>query len=214
MFDKNKNKIIILGKDGFIASEIIKTIKNYKFVDISAEFNAQEFVSRPVHTFNMKTRNYKVNYESHTVEMARKFIAEHYIKELFSEGGDDEEKFLVNINKDKKEKKNLRPVYTFLPDDSNVNQTLGIHKLLKSGIFQNACINFDIPGETYREPGTFAAIEKLEGGRPDSTFDTRFYGQWFIIKVLHYFTESEYYNNITAVKIHRHRAIKSNFPDY
>ena len=190
------------------------TIKNYKFVDISAEFNAQEFVSRPVHTFNMKTRNYKVNYESHTVEMARKFIAEHYIKELFSEGGDDEEKFLVNINKDKKEKKNLRPVYTFLPDDSNVNQTLGIHKLLKSGIFQNACINFDIPGETYREPGTFAAIEKLEGGRPDSTFDTRFYGQWFIIKVLHYFTESEYYNNITAVKIHRHRAIKSNFPDY
>ena len=31
MFDKNKNKIIILGKDGFIASEIIKTIKNYKF---------------------------------------------------------------------------------------------------------------------------------------------------------------------------------------
>jgi nucleoside-diphosphate-sugar epimerase len=31
MFDKKKNKIIILGKNGFIASEIVKAIKNHKF---------------------------------------------------------------------------------------------------------------------------------------------------------------------------------------
>ena len=31
MFNKQKNKIIILGKNGFIASEIIKKIKLHKF---------------------------------------------------------------------------------------------------------------------------------------------------------------------------------------
>ncbi len=190
-------------------------IKEYKFVDVSPMMNAGEFVSRPVHSFNFKTREYKINYEGNTVELARKFISEHYINEVMTSGSPSEKNFTMHINPDKIKNKNIKPVYSLYTDYNGIQQSDGIHHLLWNGIFQNECINFDVPGATYREPGTFIAIEHLEGGKLDSTFDTRFLGQWFVIKVTHMFTNSQYTNNITAVKIHRHDGSKAvDYPAY
>jgi len=189
-------------------------IKNYKFVDVSPQFNASEFVPYVVHSFDFKARNYRIDYESHTTELARKFIGEHYIGEIMTGEGSVDEKFLLNINKDKTEHKNMKPVFSMYGESNELQLTDGIHRLLYSGLFQNACINFDTQGQTYREPGTFIGIDRHSGGNKESTFDTRFFGQWFVIKVVHYFTASEYYNNITAVKLHRHVASKLKFVDY
>jgi len=143
------------------------TIKNYRFVDVSAEFNSKDFVSRPVCSFNFQTRNYTIAFENHTVELARKFIAEFYIDQLFTAQGEREKKFLLNINDDKVKKKNVKYVSSLYGGNSNQQLCDGIHHLLYNGLFQNACINFDLVGETFREPGTFIGIDRPTGGDPN-----------------------------------------------
>lgn len=190
------------------------TIKNYKFVDVAAEFNSQSFKTRAVCSFDFKSRNYSIDFESNTVEMARKFMAEHYIDKVYTGQGEREEKFLININQDKKNKKNVDYVPSLHGGNQRQQLVDGIHHLLYNGVFQNACINFDILGQTYREPGTFIGIDRPSGGDLQSTFDTRFCGQWFVIKVVHYFTREAYFNNITAVRIHRHTPLAVKFKDF
>ena len=190
------------------------TIKNYKFVDVAAEFNSQNFKTRAVCSFDFKSRNYSIDFESNTVELARKFMAEHYIDKVFTGQGEREEKFLININKDKKDKKNIEYVPSVYGGNQRQQLVDGIHHLLYNGVFQNACINFDILGQTWREPGTFIGIDRPSGGDLTSTFDTRFCGQWFVIKVVHRFTRAAYFNNITAVRIHRHTPLEFKFKDF
>lgn len=190
------------------------TIKNYKFVDVAADFNSRDFKSRVICSFDFKQRIYSMNFESSNVELARKFMAEHYIDNVFTGSGDKEEKFLLNINKDKKNKKNVQYVSSLYGGSQKQQLIDGIHHLLYNGVFQNACINFDILGQTFREPGTFIGIDRPMGSDLQSTFDTRFCGQWFIIKVIHHFTRSAYFNNITAVRVHRHTPLEVKFTDF
>ena len=128
--------------------------------------------------------------------------------------GEREEKFLINVNKDKIVKKNIDYVFSLYNGEQRKQLADGIHHLLYNGVFQNACINFDVPGQTFREPGTFIGIDRRGGSDLTSSFDTRFCGQWFVIKVVHYFTNSTYLTNITAVRIHRHTPLAVKFPDF
>jgi hypothetical protein len=75
--------------------------------------------------------------------------------------------------------------------------------LLQTGLFQNSCIVFTVPGLSFRKPGRFIGIDKPNGS-PNNTFSDKFYGQWFIIDVKHFFEKGAYYNTIIAVKIHRY----------
>lgn len=80
----------------------------------------------------------------------------------------------------------------------------GMYRLLHTGLFQNTCINFTVPGLTLRQAGKFIGIDRPEGSL-DNSFDDKLCGQWFVINVTHTITNGAYYNNITAVKIHRHK---------
>ena len=82
--------------------------------------------------------------------------------------------------------------------------------MLYVGVFQNACINFRTLGLTNREPGRFIAIDRTEGVESGS-FEDKFFGQWFIVNVKHVFETEIYYNDITAIKIHRFDTLPLNF---
>jgi hypothetical protein len=43
-------------------------------------------------------------------------------------------------------------------------------------------------------------------------FQDKFYGQWFVINVRHVFESELYYNEITAVKLHRFDSLQNKFP--
>jgi hypothetical protein len=113
-----------------------------------------------------------------------------------------------------KKNKNIKPVYSLYGgDDENyklARQADGIQKLLKTGVFQNACIHFRCLGSTNREPGRFIAIDRQEGIE-DNNFNDKLYGQWFIINVRHIFEGGLYYNEIAAVKLHRFKSLDVNF---
>lgn len=192
------------------------TISNYRFVDISPLTNTLEFTNRPVYSFDFKNRLYHVEFQANSVESARDFIAEKYIKKLYkNENVDPKKLFLINLNKKEKEKnKNVKVEFSLFggAEYRTNRQVDGIHKLLYIGVFQNACINFRTLGLSNREPGRFIAIDRTEGVE-NGDFQNKFFGQWFVINVKHVFESEFYYNDITAIKVHSFDAFKKKFPN-
>ena len=123
--------------------------------------------------------------------------------------------FLPTLHKSK-ENRNIFPIYTLngddTPDGALTRQKSGIHQLLYTGLFQNACLCFKTLGLTLRQPGTFIALDKMEGCQ-ESDYNNKLYGQWFVIKVDHLFEAGAYVNVIYAIKIHRHKQKELTFPN-
>lgn len=184
-------------------------ITNYRFVDIAAVTNSTQFNSRPVYSFDFKNRTFNIEFTNNNVVTAREFIAKKYIDNVYKANADVEKLFLLTIDRDKKDK-NLLPVYSLDGDNPEIRQHVGLQHLLKIGVFQNACINFRALGLTFRDVGRFIAIDKTTGV-DSGEFEDKFYGQWFIIDIKHIFEGEMYYNDITAIKIHRFDAYTPRF---
>lgn len=185
-------------------------ISTYRFVDIAALINSKEFCNRPVYSFDFRGRMMNIEYANNNVETARKFIAEKYISKVYKKGSNNEDLFLITLEDEKKDR-NFKP--TFSPDGDNpkIRQNAGLQKLLKLGVFQNAAVNFRTLGLPFREPGRFIAIDKIVGSE-SGEFEDKFYGQWFVIDIKHIFESEVYYNDITAVKIHRFDTLPISLP--
>jgi hypothetical protein len=195
-------------------------ITNYRFVDIPGFTNATQFRTKAVHSVDFTKRTFNIEYFQNSVLNARKLMVDKYINEVFTSGEDRESLFLLTLEKSKKGQ-NIEPVFSLYGDNNEEKDVIqsaikrqsdGLHKLLQTGIFQNACIHFRCLGSTNREPGRFIAIDKNEGIE-DTTFNNKFYGQWFIINVRHMFEAGMYYNEITAIKVHRFKGLEQGFTD-
>ena len=189
-------------------------ITNYRFIDISALTNSQKFCTTPVYSFNFKNRQYNVEFENNSVTAARTFMDNNYINNLYTEGGQGrnaEGLFLITLNEDKKSK-DIKPVFSLYGDNSVLRQASGLQNLLKTGLFQNACVHFRTLGLPYREPGRFISIDKTEGVE-SSAYADKFYGQWFVIEVKRVFEPGVYYDDITAIKINRFKPLDPPFPN-
>jgi hypothetical protein len=181
------------------------TITAFEYVDISPLTNINNFRTFPVHSIDFKNRQLNIEYSKSNIDAATNFIAQKYISGVKSQGGP--EAFLINTN-ELKQKYSFTPTYSLYGSDPILRNPEGIHNLLKTGLFQNSCIVFTVPGVTTRKSGRFIGID-LKGGSPSSVYADKFFGQWFVISVNHVFLKGQYYNVITAVKIHRNQSITS-----
>lgn len=188
-------------------------IMNYSFVDMSPEINSTLFSTMPVYSVDIKNRTFNVEFQNNDVVTARKILTESYISKLFTvnKNNINEKLFLPTIHQSKKHM-NIFPTFSLNGDNKFARQKNGIHQLLYTGLFQNACISFRTLGLTLRSPGTFIAIDKIDGSA-DNDYANKLYGQWFVVKVEHIFESGTYINNIYAVKIHRYTNPKNNFPE-
>jgi len=184
-------------------------ISNYRFVDMSALTNTTQFCTTPVYSFDFSKRQFNIEFKDNSVETARDFISNNYIDNVYKKGSDNKKLFLISLDKDKKDK-NIKPAFSLHGDDKLIRQSSGLQKLLYLGLFHNMAINFRTLGLTSREPGRFISIDKTSGVEP-GIFEDKFYGQWFVINVKHVFEAELYYNDITAVKIHRFDALPLEF---
>jgi hypothetical protein len=200
--------------DGLIDFKSAKygTITSYRFVDISPIMNFGEFCTSPIYSFDFKNRKYNIEFKNNSVEEARKFISKKYIENVYK-SGDPEKLFLITLDRDKEKNRNIKPTFSVYGDEEDISlrQSQGLQKLLYLGLFQNECIHFRTLGLSFREPGRFIGIDKPEGVE-SGDFQDKFFGQWFVINVRHVFEAEIYYNEITAVKIHRHQEPNYNFP--
>ena len=180
-------------------------ILSFSFVDMAALTNTEMFRSMPVYSVDIGKREFNIEFKSNNIKAVKKIIAESYINELYKQG-DNESLFLPVLHKTKKDL-NVFPVFSLNGNNPLVRQKNGLHNLLYTGLFQNACICFKTFGLTLRESGTFIAIDKSLGSSPTDEFANKLYGQWFVVKVEHVFEAGMYMNVIYAIKIHRYAAL-------
>ena len=176
-------------------------IVSYCFVDMNASMNCSAFATHPVCSVDIGKRSFFVEFKGNDTITARKVLAKSYISHLYHQGGDTEKLFLPSIHETKKDI-NIFPTFSVNGDNLIVRQRNGLHSLLFTGLFQNACICFRSLGLTLRETGSFIGIDKVEGCA-DNDFNNKLYGQWFVIKVDHVFEAGAYMNHIYAIKMHR-----------
>jgi hypothetical protein len=182
-------------------------ITSYELSDISPAVNASNFISYSVHSFDFKNKQFNIESGNHSYTLAQKLFQEKYISQLYKNGKSSGNNFLLDIQNNSKIKNySVMPVFNKEGDPTKpeVRATSGMYRLLHTGLFQNTCINFTVPGLTLRQSGKFIGIDRPEGSL-DNSFDDKLCGQWFVINVLHTITNGAYYNNITAIKIHRHK---------
>jgi hypothetical protein len=184
-------------------------ILSYSFVDMSPTINSNMFCSTPVYSVDIGERQFNIEFKGNDIISARRMIANSYISKLFKEGTDNEKLFLPTIHKNKKDL-NVFPTFTLNGNNPAVRQRSGLHQLLYTGVFQNACICFKALGLTLRESGMFIGIDRSDGC-PKNDYNNKLYGQWFVVKVDHIFEAGLYVNMIYAVKIHRHATQETKF---
>lgn len=184
-------------------------ILSYSFVDMSPDVNSNMFCSTPVYSVDIGERQFNVEFKGNDIISARRLISAGYISKLFKEGDNPEELFLPTIHKNKTDV-NVFPTFSLNGNNPAVRQRNGIHNLLYTGVFHNACICFKVLGLTFRESGTFIGIDRVDGC-PDNDYNNKLYGQWFVVKVEHIFEAGGYANVIYAVKVHRHKPQQAKF---
>jgi hypothetical protein len=197
--------------------KVLKTFKygqiiSYSFVDMSPDVNVNSFANTPVYSVDIGKRQFNIQFENNNVKSARKAIAEGYIKHLYkdkSESDSDENLFLPVLH-NSKENWVVTPTYSLNGDNEKVRQKNGIHHLMYTGLFQNACICFKTLGLTLRESGTFIGIDKPVGSL-NNDYANKVHGQYLVVKVDHIFEQGAYVNNIWAVKLHRATKRTANF---
>ena len=190
-------------------------IISYSFVDMSPEINSKLFSWTPVYSVDIGNRVFAAEFMQNTPENARKLIAESYIDKLFkdnSAGTNQSEKLFLGTIHKSKQKANVFPTFSLNGDNEITRQRNGIHQLIYTGLFQNACICFKTLGLTLRESGTFIAIDRTDGSNDDD-YNNKLYGQWLVVKVDHIFEAGAYVNVIYAIKIHRYKPKSTDFPE-
>jgi hypothetical protein len=187
-------------------------IVSYSFVDMSPDMNNEGFRTKPVYSVDIGKRSFNIQFKNNDVLSARNAISKSYISGLFKEGP-GENLFLPTIHK-RKESLNVFPTFSLNGENNEQGRILrqknGIHNLLYTGVFQNACICFKTFGLTLRESGTFIAIDK-SAGCDDNDYNNKLYGQWFVVKVDHLFEAGIYMNILYAVKLHRFKEMQTVF---
>lgn len=184
------------------------TITKYEFVDIAAGTNAGAFVNRPVYSFDFKNRIFNVEFSNHNLEAAEN-VFKQYVDKLYKDGtfgGGVNNLLIKNTNAPKLSRHSVAPVFSVYGKNEEPETRLadGLHGLLYTGLFQNTCINFTVPGITIRQPGRFIGIDRPQGS-VDNSFDDKLCGQWFTVNVTHTICNGAYMNNITAIKLHSHK---------
>jgi hypothetical protein len=183
-------------------------ISSYRFVDISPVISTSQFRTTPVCSFDFNKRMYRIEFAENSIGSAKQFITKQYISKVLTEHQNTENNFLINIDKSRENYHNVMPVFSLYGDyDSVTRQADGLQKLLKTGVFQNACIHFRTLGSTNRTSGRFITIDR-DDAVDDNNFNNKFLGQWFIISVHHIFEGGMYYNEIIAVKLHRFKPLQ------
>lgn len=185
-------------------------IMSYSFVDMAASVNTEIFRTTPVYSVDIGKREFNVEFKTNNIVAMRKMFSKTYISKLNSGVSGNEEKLFLPIIHKQKQSLNVFPTFSSNGNNQYVRQRNGLHQLLYTGLFQNACIKFKTYGSTLRESGTFIGIDKTIGA-PESDYSNKLYGQWFVVTVDHIFESGAYTNIIHAVKVHRHNLRKSDF---
>jgi len=173
-------------------------IKKYKFTPMAAIDDAR-IINRPMHHYDFSKGEYTITHtDNRAIDVMNK-LKEIASKGLynFTGGSKGKPQLLLNVNKTKT--KGLSIVNQLSVQQhgpSNFSQI----QMIKDSIFLNQSLYFQAEGLTFRTPGKFIFIDRLDSNELN-IFDDKFLGQWFVTKVTHFFTQEQYLTDVIATKI-------------
>jgi hypothetical protein len=170
---------------------------------MAAMDNAFTLISLPCASNSIKNKTFNVDVEDTNIENVKEYFQNNYVKRFLNNKNPTA---LISLNKSKTQNFNYKQPYSYgsskidrFPDARNA--------ILKSGFFLNQCLNFTVPGSTIRKSNVFIGLDRRTGA-VDADFDEKLLGQWYVIKVVHNFTQGGYNNTFTCVKPHADRDIR------
>lgn len=178
-------------------------ITNMEVVDMASLDSTAIMVTTPCYHNNLSDKTFSVDFENNNIENIKKFIDQNYTQKLKLL---TKPETLLTLNKTKTEIRAVNNIYSFAPDEiSRLADSRNL--ILMSALFLNTGLNFTAPGSLIRQSNTFISVNSQRTGTNDE-FQSKVLGQWFVYKVVHQFTEAEYNNQITAVRLHANSSIK------
>lgn len=184
-------------------------ITSYSFVDMSALTNSELFRTTPVYSIDIGKRQFNTEFNNNNIKKVRNVISKSYISKLYKTPINEEDLFLPILH-ESKQKYNIFPTFSLNGTNPTARQKNGLHMLLYTGLFQNACVCFKTLGLTWRESGTFIGIDRIQGS-DNTDYANKLFGQWFVVRVDHVFEAGSYINIIYAVKMHRFNKLNAQF---
>ena len=175
----------------------ISSIQNINFVDMSTIDSMQEMVTTPCYSNNLKDKTFSVDFKNNDIQNVKSYINNNYSNKMKLYAKPDT---LLTLNKTKTDTLAVKNVYSYSPDKQS-QLAEGRNMLLTSALYYNTSVSFKVLGTTMREAGTFIGIRKGSGFVADE-FANKLLGQWLTYNVVHHFTETDYTNQITALRMH------------
>jgi len=177
-------------------------ITTYEFTDMSGIDNTKALVSKPVYSYNLKSGDFKVDYEKNEIEAVKAEFKRLYTDKLLPA---KKAVPIFTLNNTKKNQINIEPEFAFAKtakDDSIQCRLInGKGKILFGGLLLNEFIKFRVIGSPHRTIGKFIGIDRRTTDEK-LKFDNKICGQWFVTNVKHIWNHNRYVNDICAVKIH------------
>lgn len=193
--DPSGTRNIYMGKNSDVA--------NFQFVDMASIDNTFMLNTKPCTSNSVKHKQFNLDLKDNDIENVKSFFQKNYVDRFKA---NTKPKAQLTLNKTKTENRSFEYVYSYgaeklerFPDARNV--------ILKAALYLNGCLNFTVPGSTFRRSSVFIGMDRVTGSI-DADFDEKLLGQWFTTKVTHEFSQTGYTNNITAVKMHSDKDIR------
>jgi len=189
--------------------ERIGTIKSFAFDSLPGLHSQRKLVPTFVHSYDYENKQFAIDIQRNGVEQMMKTYQENYVNNMLSSSKDPAfPSFapgqLRYLNK------NANNVFSVSNQDSNQRLAWGRNQFLYASIFANNLVSFRLPGSTHRQPGYFIGIDR-DNSIPDSKFDNKLLGVYFIVQVSHSFSGNEYYNDLYCIKTYNYLQLDNTY---
>lgn len=190
----------ICDTDKGIKSKNSSIIENYKTVPIENNDSKDFLKTHIVHFHDGAGKLFGVLKSN--VEDVRKYIVDNYLSKMITRQQGDERAVLMNLNKNKTENRDIKTIHINIPTQKAAI-VAGRNRLLKSVMFLNRCLNWEVPGSTNRRSGRFVGVDKIDSSE-NSEFDNELFGQYFVTMCSHKINVSkqQYENELTGIKFY------------
>jgi len=179
----------------------IGTIKSYTFDNMAGMYSQYELVSNFVHSYTYNGKQFNIDAEENSVLRAIDIYKQNYVQNMLA-GGDDTGPWpspTFAPGTIRTTNNNLNNNFSVVDNDANVRLAWGRNKFMYAGTLTNNLMSFRLKGSTHRQAGRFIGIDR-DGAIPDSQFDDKILGVYFIVEVRHVFEGGQYFNDLHCIK--------------
>lgn len=177
---------------------------SFTLVEPGGADSTYSYVSQMIHSYDHKTRTFKVSYDRSEIKSFKDRFAIDYTGKLMQGAGGEP---LLPLNIAKKEQKKITQIY--VPGSnrrySGIRE-VGNNYLLMSSLLLNLGIEFKVQGSSHRHPGRFIGLDKIK--KTENKYDYRLLGQWFVTNTIMRWKDGELYNEIAANKVLSYKGLE------